>query len=80
MRLPRDISGRELAQALHALDYAVTRTTGSHMRLTTQTDGEHHETIPAHDPLKTGTLAAILRGIAAHHGMTVAELRGRIGI
>lgn len=80
MRLPRDVSGRELAQALGAMGYEVTRSSGSHMRLTSQVDGEHHETIPAHDPLKTGTLAAILRSVATHHGMTVVELRGKIGI
>jgi predicted RNA binding protein YcfA (HicA-like mRNA interferase family) len=80
MKLPRDMSGRELAQALRKLGYAVTRTSGSHMRLTTQLDGEHHETVPAHDPLKMGTLAAILKSIATHHGVTVADLRDRIGI
>ncbi len=80
MRLPRDVSGRELAQALRALGYAVTRTSGSHLRLTTQVDGEHHETVPAHDPLKTCTLAASLRSVAAHHDTTVAELRDRIGV
>jgi predicted RNA binding protein YcfA (HicA-like mRNA interferase family) len=36
MRLPRDLSGRELARALRQYGYAVTRETGSHMRLTTQ--------------------------------------------
>ncbi len=32
MRLPRDVSGQALAQALKVLGYAVTRQTGSHMR------------------------------------------------
>ena len=80
MRLPRDISGRQLAQALRTLGYTVTRMSGSHMRITTLLDGEHHETIPDHDPLKTGTLAAILKSVAANHRMEVAELRDRIGI
>jgi len=52
----------------------VTRQTGSHIRLTTQQRGEHHLTIPDHDPLKVGTLSAILRGVAAHVGMTRAKL------
>ncbi|NYE57789.1 putative RNA binding protein YcfA (HicA-like mRNA interferase family) [Carboxydothermus ferrireducens DSM 11255] len=34
----------------------VTRQTGSHIRLTTTLKGEHHVTIPLHDPLKIGTL------------------------
>ena len=66
MRLPRDVSGRELAKAAGVLGYQVTRQTGSHIRLTTTRNGEHHITVPAHDALKVGTLAAILGSIAAH--------------
>jgi predicted RNA binding protein YcfA (HicA-like mRNA interferase family) len=46
MRLPRNISGQDLARRLSALGYEITRQTGSHMRLTTQEHGEHHVTIP----------------------------------
>jgi len=35
LRLPRDISGDELARALGDLGYRVTRQIGSHLRLTT---------------------------------------------
>lgn len=42
MRLPRDISGQNLAKALGRLGYTQSRRTGSHMRLTTQIEGEHH--------------------------------------
>ena len=35
MRLPRDLSGEELAALLGSYGYEVTRQTGSHMRLTT---------------------------------------------
>lgn len=35
MKLPRGLSGGELAQALRVLGYVVTRQSGSHMRLTT---------------------------------------------
>ena len=44
MRLPRDLSGSELAQALHKLGYSITRQTGSHLRVTTHEQGEHHLT------------------------------------
>ena len=40
MRLPRDVSGEELARSLERLGYIVTRQTGSHIRLTRE--GEHH--------------------------------------
>lgn len=66
MRIPRDLSGRDLVQRLQRLDYRVTRQTGSHMRLTTTRNGQHHVTIPSHDPLRIGTLAAILDSVAAH--------------
>lgn len=74
MALFRDISGIELAKALQKLGYSITRQTGSHLRVTTHLNGTHHETLPAHKPLKVGTLNAILRNIAAHHNMSRSEL------
>jgi len=74
MRLPRDVSGRQLVRALARLGYEVTRQTGSHIRLTTGRGGEHHVTIPAHNPLKVGTLNAILRDIGSHHGLARDEM------
>lgn len=73
MKLPRDISGRELANALTRLGYSINRQTGSHIRMTTQQRGEHHVTIPDHDPLKTGTLNAIVRSVAEHAGLSRDE-------
>lgn len=66
MRLPRDLSGAELAKALSRLGYRITRQTGSHMRLTLDSPSQHHITVPAHDPLKIGTLSAILSDIAGN--------------
>jgi predicted RNA binding protein YcfA (HicA-like mRNA interferase family) len=66
VKLPRDLSGSDLAKALSKLGYSITRQTGSHIRLTTQQNGEHHLTVPAHNPLKIGTISAILREIEAH--------------
>jgi predicted RNA binding protein YcfA (HicA-like mRNA interferase family) len=74
MRLPRDLSGKELAQVLKVLGYEVTRQTGSHMRLTTREHGEHHVTIPQHNPLRIGTLASILADVAAHFQLSRDEL------
>ena len=77
-RLPRDLSGAELVQALVALGYRCTRQKGSHMRLTTASNGEHHVTIPCHDPLRIGTLGSILDSIAEHFGLTRDELLNRL--
>jgi predicted RNA binding protein YcfA (HicA-like mRNA interferase family) len=74
MRLPRDLSGSDLAARLSVLGYVITRQTGSHMRVTTQANGEHHVTIPAHDPIKIGTLNSILRAVERHHGLRREEL------
>lgn len=74
MKLPRDISGVALVKALRRLGYETTRQRGSHIRVTTQRDGEHHEAIPCHAPLKPGLLASILKGVAAHHRLSVEEL------
>ena len=70
MKLPRDVSGAQLIQALRKLGYEPIRQTGSHVRLRTLQKGEHHETIPVHSPLKAGTLNAILKNIAQHHEMS----------
>ena len=78
MKLPRDLSGAQLAKALAGAGYSTTRQTGSHLRLTTASPSEHHVTIPLHDPLKVGTLAAILADVADHQEMSRDELLGRL--
>lgn len=66
MKLPRDLSGADLAKLLAVRGYRMTRQTGSHLRLTTELPARHHITVPAHDPLKVGTLAGILGDVALH--------------
>lgn len=78
MKLPRDLAGAELARALGRVGYRVTRQTGSHVRLTTDLPTQHHLTIPAHDPLKIGTLAAILADVARHLELERDELLRRL--
>ena len=78
MKLPRDLSGRELAKALNRLGYVVSHQTGSHRRLTTQLSGEHHITIPDHDSLRIGTLSGILREVETHVGLSREELLARL--
>jgi predicted RNA binding protein YcfA (HicA-like mRNA interferase family) len=74
MRLPRDLSGSDLAQSLRKLGYSVTRQTGSHLRLTTFEHGEHHLTIPLHAPLRIGTLSAILYDVSTHFKLSREQL------
>ncbi len=81
MRLPRDVEGEQLVILLRAYGYEVTRQSGSHIRLTTRRGGEHHITIPAHKPLRIGTLNGILREVADHFELSrdavVESLWGR---
>ena len=78
MKLPRDLSGLELARLLRAVGYEITRQTGSHLRLTTEQRGEHHITIPNHCPLKVGTLSGILKDVSQHLGISRNELLERL--
>ena len=66
MKLPRDLAASDLVKAAKQLGYEITRQTDSHIRLTTIQNGQHHITIPNHNPIKPGTLSAILSDIAEH--------------
>ena len=78
MKLPRDLSGAQLIKALEQLGYQVTRQTGSHVRLTSKIPQEHHLTIPQHDPLRIGTLSAILSDVAVQQKITRDALLARL--
>jgi predicted RNA binding protein YcfA (HicA-like mRNA interferase family) len=78
MKIPRDLSGKELVKKLRKLGYQPTRQVGSHIRLTTKKMGTHHITIPAHNPIKIGTLSNILKDIAQHFQTTKEDILSRI--
>ena len=50
------------------------------MRITTQVNGEHHEVIPLHDPIRVKTLSSILKSVARHHEMSGEELLRELGL
>jgi predicted RNA binding protein YcfA (HicA-like mRNA interferase family) len=74
LKIPRDLDYNEVIKILTPFGYSVTRQTGSHIRLTTEQNGEHHVTIPVHRPVKIGTLNSIIVSIAGHFGCTKNEL------
>lgn len=79
MKIPRDVSGADLARELRQFGHQVTRQTGSHMRLTSNLKGtQHHITIPAHDALKIGTLSQILGDLAAYLELSRDELISKL--
>ena len=55
MKIPRDLDYQEIIKVLASFGYTVTRQTGSHIRLTTEQNGEHHKQY-----LHTGQLKLVL--------------------
>ena len=82
MKLPRDVSGATLVAALRRMGYERVRQRGSHVRITTQECGEHHEVIPLHDPIRAKTLSSILKSIgpASRHRRPGAAAQARLAI
>lgn len=75
MKLPRDVSGEDLAHVLRRFGYEITRQTGSHIRVASKLKGtEHHVTIPAHKQLRVGTLAQVLADVASYLELTREQL------
>lgn len=71
MRLPRDLSGRELADALcRHWGYRQVHQIGSHIILDTNLPAHQRLAVPAHQTLRIGTLNAILRSVAEHKGVS----------
>lgn len=78
MKLPRDVSGKELVKSLESLGYKVVRQKGSHVYLTLTQETERHIAVPLHNPLKIGTFVGILNDVAEHLDITRAELMLRL--
>ena len=80
MKIPRDLSGRELVRALcKHWDYRVVNQVGSHVILQTETPGHQRISVPDHSPLRVGTLNAILRQVAEHKGATREDILDTLG-
>ncbi|MBS1521137.1 MAG: type II toxin-antitoxin system HicA family toxin [Bacteroidetes bacterium] len=79
LKTPRNVSGSDLVKLLAKYGYEVVRQKGSHIRLSRLSDtGAHHLTIPNHDPLKLGTLNAILSEVADHLKIGKEELINKL--
>lgn len=75
MKLPRDLSGDELVKHLcKHWNYERIHQVGSHVILETSVPNHHRIAVPAHDPLRIGTLNAILSAIASQKGLGKAEI------
>jgi predicted RNA binding protein YcfA (HicA-like mRNA interferase family) len=75
MKIPRDVSGHDLAGMLcRSWGYRLVHQEGSHIVLETQDPSHHRIAVPAHKSLRVGTLNAILRAVAKHKGVDRQEL------
>jgi predicted RNA binding protein YcfA (HicA-like mRNA interferase family) len=65
VKLPRDLSGRDLANVLmRRWGYRQVHQAGSHIILQTEDPMHHRLSVPDHQTLRIGTLNAILRSVA----------------
>jgi predicted RNA binding protein YcfA (HicA-like mRNA interferase family) len=70
MKLPRDLSGPDLASALcRTWGYRIVHQKGSHIVLETGEPAHHRIAVPAHQSLRVGTLNAMMRAVAKHKGV-----------
>lgn len=74
MKLPRDLCGEDVVKGLVKIGYVVVRQKGSHIRLTTDRNGQHHVTVPNHQSIKVGTLAGVFKDVSEHLGVERDEL------
>ena len=71
MKIPRDVSGRRLADVLcRRWRYTKVHQAGSHIILETSEPTHQRIAIPDHHPLRLGTFGSILRTVAQHKGLT----------
>ena len=75
MKLPRDLSGNDLADLLcRDWGYRIIHQEGSHIVLETDQPSHQRIAIPAHKNLRVGTLSAILRSVSRHKGVVRQDL------
>ena len=66
MKIPRDVNGADLVRVLCThFAYKAVHQVGSHIILQTEEPIHHRIAVPAHHPLRIGTLSSILRAVAA---------------
>ena len=75
MKIPRDLSGRDLVQVLvRELGYHLVHERGSHLVLQTAVPSVHRIAIPDHTSLRIGTLNNILKAVANHKQLTKDDI------
>jgi predicted RNA binding protein YcfA (HicA-like mRNA interferase family) len=74
MKLPRGVSADRVLRALERLGYAIVRQKGSHVRLRHDGPPGHSVTVPLHNPLKIGTVHAILVEVSQARSLSIESI------
>lgn len=75
MKIPRNVHGRDLANHLiRHWQFVEMRQTGSHIILRTEVPSGATVPIPAHKPVRVGTLKDIVSFVAKHRSITIEEV------
>ena len=79
MKRPRDLSGAELIKVLcRHFGYRKVNQESSHVILQTDTPQHHRLAIPDHNPLRLGTLNAILNAVARAKGVEKGDILDKL--
>ena len=71
MKIPRNVSGRRLADVLcQRWQYSKVHQAGSHIILETSEPSHQRIAVPDHHTLRLGTFSSILRAVAQHKGVS----------
>ena len=74
MKLPRSVSGERLVRTLQQVGYSIIRQRGAMSGFSIRDHRFTVSLVPLHNPLKTGTLHAILAEVALMRSMTLESL------
>jgi predicted RNA binding protein YcfA (HicA-like mRNA interferase family) len=79
VKLPRDLSGRELIKSLcRDWGYRQVHQVGSHVILETDQPSHQRLAVPDHKVLRVGTLNALLRLVAEHKAVRREDLLNKL--
>jgi predicted RNA binding protein YcfA (HicA-like mRNA interferase family) len=79
MKLPRDVSGERLAEALcRRWQYSRVHQSGSHIILETREPSHQRIAVPDQTTLRIGTFNSILRAVSNHKGVTREAILGTL--
>jgi predicted RNA binding protein YcfA (HicA-like mRNA interferase family) len=75
MKTPRNLDGVDFVAALvRHWDYRFVHQVGSHMIVETQTPFPHRLSVPAHTPVRVGTLNGMIRDVSEHKRVSKEDI------